>query len=106
MTPLESPQLGALLTIVSLMTPEVAFMLLESSIMLLESSIMFLESSIMLLENIYSAGITHDNSHLLSSYFYSKGQWPLVDFLVGDFLVVDHFPRHPSFLLKIAILDN
>jgi hypothetical protein len=30
-----------------------------------------LEVSFMLLENIYSAGITHDNRHLRSSYFYN-----------------------------------
>jgi hypothetical protein len=34
-----------------------------------------LESSIMLLENIYSTGITHDDCHLRSSYFYSTGYW-------------------------------
>jgi hypothetical protein len=36
---------------------------------------MTLEVSFMLLENIYSTGITHDNCHLRSSYFYSTGQW-------------------------------
>jgi hypothetical protein len=48
-------------------------MLPESSIMILESSIVFLESSIMLLENIYSTGITQDDCHLRSLYFYSTG---------------------------------
>jgi hypothetical protein len=32
-----------------------------------------LKSSIMLLENIYSMGITNDDCHLQSSYFYSIG---------------------------------
>ncbi len=39
----------------------------------LEVSFMLLESSIMLLESIYSTGITHDDHHLQSSYFYSTG---------------------------------
>jgi hypothetical protein len=51
------PQLGASLTIIILMTLEVSFMLIVTSIMLLD--------------NIYSTGITHDNCHLQSSYFYS-----------------------------------
>ncbi len=46
-----TPQLGASLTIIILMTLEVSFMVLESSIMLPELSII-------LLENIYSTGIT------------------------------------------------
>jgi hypothetical protein len=37
---------------------------------------MTLEVSFMLLENIYSTGITHDDHHLPSSYFYNIGQWP------------------------------
>ncbi len=51
------PQLVTSLSIISLMTLEVSFMLPETSIMLLE--------------NIHSTGITHDNCHLQSSYFYS-----------------------------------
>ncbi len=69
--------------VVRMMPPqEVSFMLLESSIILLESSIMFLVSSIMLLESsvmlsesIYHTGITYDDYHLCSSYFYSTGNW-------------------------------
>jgi hypothetical protein len=34
-----------------------------------------LEVSFTLLENIYSRGITHDDFHLRSSYFYSAGHW-------------------------------
>ncbi len=52
-------QLGASLAIVILATLEVSFKRLELSIMLLE--------------NIYSTGITHDDRHLQSSYFYSTG---------------------------------
>jgi hypothetical protein len=52
-------QLGALHRIIILTTLDVSFMLLELSIMLLE--------------NIYSTGVTHDNRHLQSSYFYSTG---------------------------------
>ncbi len=39
--------------------------LLESSIMLQESSIMLQESSIKLLENIHSAGVSHDDHHMM-----------------------------------------
>ncbi len=48
------PQLGASLTIVILTTLEVSFMLLELSFMLLK--------------NIYSTGITQDDSHLQFLY--------------------------------------
>jgi hypothetical protein len=34
---------------------------------------MLLEQSITLLENIYSGGVTHYNSHMISKYFYSTG---------------------------------
>ncbi len=34
-----------------------------------------LDMSFMLIENIYSAGVTLDNRHLRSSYFYSAGYW-------------------------------
>ncbi len=39
----------------------------------LEVSFMLLDSSITLLENIYSTGVTHDDCHLRSSYFYDTG---------------------------------
>jgi hypothetical protein len=35
-----------------------------------------LEVSFMVLEHIYSTGVTHDDRHLLSSYFYSTGHKP------------------------------
>ena len=44
-------------------------------LMTMKVSFMLLESSVMLLENIYSTGITHDDSNLQSSYFYSTGYW-------------------------------
>ncbi len=53
-------QLGVSLRNITLMTTEVSFKLLVSSSMLLE--------------NIYSSGVTHDDHHLRSSYFYSTGQ--------------------------------
>jgi hypothetical protein len=40
----------------------------------LKVSFMLPESSTTLLENIYSTCVTHDDCHLQSSYFYSKGQ--------------------------------
>jgi hypothetical protein len=55
------PQLEASLTIIILITLKVSFMLLESSIMLLET--------------IDSTGVTYDDRHLRSSYFYSTGHW-------------------------------
>ncbi len=33
------------------------------------------EPLIMLLENIYSTGVTYDDCHIQSSYFYSTGHW-------------------------------
>jgi hypothetical protein len=45
---------------------EMSIMLLELSIMLLGLSIMLLESSIMLPENIYSAGITNEDPHMMN----------------------------------------
>jgi len=54
-----TPQLGASVTIVILMTLELSSMLLESSIMLLQS--------------IYSTSITHEDRHLRLSDFYSTG---------------------------------
>jgi len=38
--------------------------------MTLEVSFMLLESSIILLENIYSAGVTYDNHHLIIKIFF------------------------------------
>jgi hypothetical protein len=55
----------------SIMLQNAAIMLLESSIMLIEASIMLIETSIMLLNNAYSTGVTQDDRHLRSSYFYS-----------------------------------
>jgi hypothetical protein len=52
------PQVVASLTITILTTLEVSFTILELSLMLLDT--------------IYSTGITHDDRHLHSSYFYSK----------------------------------
>jgi hypothetical protein len=48
-----------------------AQMLLRANVT--QPSFMLLESSIALLENIHSAGVTHDDHHLRSSYFYSAG---------------------------------
>ncbi len=47
---------------------------------------MLLESSIMLLENNYSTGITYNNRHLWSSYYYSTGpdDWNPTDWLLTD----------------------
>jgi hypothetical protein len=41
----------------------------------LEVSFMLQESSIMLSESIYHTGMTYDDYHLCSSYFYSTGHW-------------------------------
>ncbi len=38
---------------------------LQSSVTLLESSIMLQESSIKLLDNIHSAGVSHDDHHMM-----------------------------------------
>ncbi len=51
-----TPQLGASLTIIILMTLGVSFMLLELSIMLLD--------------NVYSTGVTHDDRHIMIKIFF------------------------------------
>jgi hypothetical protein len=38
-----------------------------------------LKVSFMLLENIYGTGVTHDDSHSWSSYFYSTGHWVIIE---------------------------
>ena len=57
---------------------------------------MLLESLIMLLKNIYGTGVTHDDRHLQSSYFYSTGHWLLMANLTNVItLVIALSPTKP-----------
>jgi hypothetical protein len=57
---------------------------------------MLLESLIMLLKNIYGTGVTHDDRHLRSLYFYSTGHWLLMANLTNVItLVIALSPTKP-----------